>query len=153
PWARAADNAPSLPPALRLVTFDIGVDNDRFDDIANFILDAGPDMVLLQGVSCTADQRLIPKLKPTFATALVSATGCDGQALLSTRAGLAGGQVTTAARKPLMVWARFQWGGRAFVLSGVHLAGPLTPYEQAAEVQRVVSQLDQQGASHILAGN
>src|SRR5215467_12922994 len=34
PWARAADSAPGRPPALRLVTFDLGADNSRFDEVA-----------------------------------------------------------------------------------------------------------------------
>src|SRR5262249_46187958 len=29
PWARAAESAPGAPPALRLVTFDLGGENDR----------------------------------------------------------------------------------------------------------------------------
>ena len=153
PWGRAADRAPSAPPALRLVTFDIGAGNDRFDDIADFILTAGADVVLLQDVSCGAVDRLIPKLKPIFANAMVSAIDCDGQALLAKRPWVVGGQVTTAARKPLMVWARFQWEKQMFVLTGAHLASPLAPTEQAADVARLQSQLASQGASHIVAGN
>jgi endonuclease/exonuclease/phosphatase (EEP) superfamily protein YafD len=153
PWARAADRAPNAPPSLRLLTFDIGTDNDRFDEIADFILGAGADIVLLQGVSCSAADRLIPKLKPAFPNAFVSADGCAGQALLAKRPWAAGGQVITGARKPLMVWARIQWGNHAFVLTGVHLAGPLAPNEQAADVQRLLAHIGTQGASHIVAGD
>ena len=69
PWARAADNAPSLPPALRLVTFDLGQDNDRFDEIADFVIGTNADVVVLQEVSCRAVDQLIPKLKATYANA------------------------------------------------------------------------------------
>src|SRR5689334_6526158 len=83
PWARAADTAAGAAPALRLVTFDLGADNNRFDDIADFLLGAGADVVLLQDVSCSAADRLIPKLKTAFPTTFVSAETCAGQALLS----------------------------------------------------------------------
>ncbi len=153
PWARAGASAPNVPPALRLVTFDIGRGNERFDHVADFILGAHADVVLLQGVSCSASERLIPKLKPTYPNALVSATSCAGQALLAKRPWLAGGQVTTRARQPLLVWARLQWGNRVFTLTSVHLSGSLMPSEQAADIGRLQSHLQSQGAAHIVAGD
>jgi hypothetical protein len=152
PWARAADTATGAPPALRLVTFDLGADNDRLDEVADFVLASSADVVLLQDVSCTAADRLIPKLKPTFPTAFVSADTCAGQALLSKRPWLAGGRVITGARKPLLVWARLQWGNHTFTLTGVRLSDPLTPNEQAADVARLLAHLSSQGAAHVVAG-
>jgi endonuclease/exonuclease/phosphatase (EEP) superfamily protein YafD len=153
PWARAADNAPSIPPAMRLVTFDLGKDNDRFDAIADFIIGSGADVVLLQQVSCRAADQLIPKLKATYANATVSATNCDGQALLAKRPWVVGGQVTTRTRQPLLTWARFQWSNRLVTVTGVHFSDPSMPTEQAADVQRLQSHLESQGAAHIVAGN
>jgi endonuclease/exonuclease/phosphatase (EEP) superfamily protein YafD len=153
PWARAGDNAPNVPPALRLVTFDLGADNDRFDDIADFILGANADVVLLQHVSCTAADRLIPKLKAAYANALVTATSCNGQALMAKRPWVAGGQVTTRTRQPLLTWARFQIGNRVFTLTGVHLSGPLAPNDQAGDIQRLQAHVQSQGAAHIVAGD
>jgi endonuclease/exonuclease/phosphatase family metal-dependent hydrolase len=153
PWARAGDNAPNAPPALRLVTFDLGTDNSRYDDVADFLLGAHADIVLLQQVSCSAVERLIPKLRPAFPTALVEATSCDGQALMSKRPWVAGGQVTTRARRPLLVWARLQWGNRVFVLTGVHLSGPFAPNDQAGDIARLQAHLESQGAAHIVAGD
>jgi len=153
PWARAADNAPGLPPALRLVTFDLGKDNEHFDEIADFILGSKADIVLLQQVSCRAVDQLIPKLKATYSNAQVSANGCNGQALMAKRPWLAGGQVTTRGRQPLLVWARFQWANRLVTLTGVHLSGPLMPTEQAGDIQRLQAHLESQGAAHIVAGS
>jgi len=153
PWARAADTASGAPPALRLVTFDLGADNDRFDEVADFLLGASTDVVLLQDVSCTAADRLIPKLKTTFPTTFVSADTCAGQALLSKRPWLAGGQVITGARKPLLVWARLQSGNRTFTLTGARLSDPLAPDEQAADVARLIAHLASQGPAHVVAGN
>jgi endonuclease/exonuclease/phosphatase family metal-dependent hydrolase len=153
PWARAADSAPGVPPALRLVTFDLGADNEHFDAVADFLLGSGADVVLLQHVSCSAVDRLIPKLKAAYANALVSATSCNGQALLAKRPWVAGGQVTTRARQPLLTWARFQWGNRVFALTGVHLSGPLSPGEQAGDIERLQAHLQSQGAAHVVAGN
>jgi len=153
PWARAAESAPGAPPALRLVTFDLGGENDRLDEVADFLLGASADVVLLQGVSCTAADRLIPKLKATFPTAFVSAETCAGQALLSKRPWLAGGQVITGARKPLLAWARLQWGARTFTLTGVRLSDPLAPDDQAADVARLLTHLASQGPAHVVAGN
>jgi endonuclease/exonuclease/phosphatase (EEP) superfamily protein YafD len=153
PWARAADNAPNAPPALRLVTFDLGTDNSSFDDVADFILGAHADVVLLQQVSCSAAERLIPKLRPAFANALVSARSCAGQALMSKRPLIAGGEVTTKASQPLMVWARLQWGNHVFTLTGVHLAEPLAPNEQAGDIARLQAHMASQGSAHIVAGD
>jgi endonuclease/exonuclease/phosphatase (EEP) superfamily protein YafD len=153
PWARAADTAPTFPPALRLVTFDLGKDNGRFGDIADFILGTKADIVLLQQVSCRATEQLIPKLKATYTSALVSATDCDGQALMAKRPWLVGGQVTTRGRHPLLVWARFQWANRVFTLTGVHLSGAFMPTDQAADMQRLQAHLESQGAAHVVAGN
>ncbi|HLH89234.1 MAG TPA: endonuclease/exonuclease/phosphatase family protein [Xanthobacteraceae bacterium] len=153
PWARAGDTAPSLPPALRLVTFDLGADNSRFDDIADFLLNAHADVVLLQQVSCSAVERLIPKLRLAFPSTLVEASSCSGQALMSKRPWVAGGQITTRTRRPLVVWARLQLANRTFVLSGVHLSGPLTPNEQASDIARLQAHLESQGAAHIVAGD
>jgi endonuclease/exonuclease/phosphatase (EEP) superfamily protein YafD len=153
PWARAADNAPSVPPALRLVTFDLGKDNEHFDEIADFILGTNADIVLLQQVSCRANDQLIPKLKATYSNAFVSATGCDGQALMAKRPWVVGGQVTTRTRQPLLVWARFQWANRLFTLTGVNFSEPLMPTEQAADIQRLQAHLESQGAAHIVAGD
>jgi endonuclease/exonuclease/phosphatase (EEP) superfamily protein YafD len=153
PWARAASSAPSAPPALRLVTFDLGSSNERFDEIADFLLASSADIVLLQDVSCTAADRLIPKLKTTFPTTFVSAETCAGQALLSKRPWLAGGQVITGARKPLLVWARFQWANHMFTLTGVRLSDPLAPNQQAAELAPLLAHLSSQGAAHVVAGD
>src|SRR5262249_7048371 len=153
PWARAADSAPRLSPALRLVTFDLGAANDSLDEIADFILGANADVVLLQDVSCTAAHELIPKLKTTFPTALVSAENCAGQALLSKQPWLATGQVITGTRKPLLAWARLQVANHTFTLTGVRFSDPFAPNEQAADLGRLVAHLSSQGAAHIVAGD
>jgi endonuclease/exonuclease/phosphatase (EEP) superfamily protein YafD len=152
PWARAADSAPGRAPALRLVTFALGADNDRFDDIADFILGTGADIVLLQQVSCSANERLIPKLRAAYANAFVSADGCDGQALLAKRPWASVGQVITGARRPLLVTARFQWTNTVFTLTGARLSDPLAPTEQAADMARLRAHLATQGSAQIVAG-
>lgn len=151
PWARAAATTNAMP-ALRLVTFDLGAGNDRFDDIADFILGAKADIVLLQEVSCSAVDRLIPKLRPTYANAYVSADGCAGQAILAKRPWLSIGQTITPTRKPLTVSARFQWDRTTFTLTGVSFTGALSPNEQTVEMERLRATLATQGASQIVAG-
>src|SRR5215469_15940052 len=151
PWARAADRAGG-PPALRLVSLSLGGDDQGFDEVADFILGTGADIVLLQQVSCSASERLIPKLKPTFANAFVSADGCAGQALLAKRPWSAVGQTITAARKPLLVSASFRWDTAAFTLVGASLSGPLAPNAQAEEFARLRAQLASQGPAQIVAG-
>ena len=151
PWARAAASSP-VPPALRLVTFDLGPDNERFDEIADFILGAGADIVLLQQVSCSANDRLIPKLRQTYAHVFVSADGCAGQALLAKRPWSQVGQVITATEKPLLISAQFMWGNAVFTLSGVRFAPPSSPNAQALDMQRLRGQLAIQGPVQIVAG-
>jgi endonuclease/exonuclease/phosphatase (EEP) superfamily protein YafD len=151
PWARAADTAPNAAPALRLVSFNLSARNDRFDDIADFMLSSGADILLLQEVSCAAVDRLVPKLKAAYPHAFVSAESCFGQALLAKRPWLTGGQVITGARKPLFVWARFEWNSVAFDLTGVDLADPLAPNEQAADIERLLARANQ-GRAQVVAG-
>lgn len=151
PWARAAAST-SGPASLRLVTFDLGAGNERFDDIAEFILGAGADVVLLQEVSCGAADRLIPKLRPSYANVYVSAEGCAGQAVLAKRPWSALGQVITATAKPLVVSARLQWGNTGFVLSSVRLADPFAPVAQASDIERLRAHLATQGPMQIVAG-
>lgn len=151
PWARAAAST-SGPVALRLVTFDLGAGNERFDDIAAFILGADADVVLLQEVSCGAADRLIPKLRPSYANVYVSAEGCAGQAVLAKRPWSALGQVITATAKPLVVSARLQWGNTGFVLSSVRLADPFAPAAQAGDIERLRAHLATQGPMQIVAG-
>jgi endonuclease/exonuclease/phosphatase family metal-dependent hydrolase len=152
PWGRAADAAPNAPAALRLLTVALPPDGGRLDDVADFVLSAAADIVLLQDVSCTAVDRMIPKLRATYPNAFVSADGCAGQALLAKRPWAAVGQVITAARKPLLIWARFQWNSSAFNLTGVRLAGPLAPNQQAADLERLRAHLSTQGPAQIVAG-
>ncbi len=151
PWARAAATTPG-PPALRLVTFDLGAGNERFDRIADFILDAGADVVLLQQVSCTAADQLIPKLRQAYAHAFVSAEGCAGQALLAKRPWAQVGQVITGTEKPLLISAQFRWDNAAFTLTGLHFAPPGSPDTQALDMQRLRGQLAIQGPAQIVAG-
>jgi endonuclease/exonuclease/phosphatase (EEP) superfamily protein YafD len=152
PWARAADSAPNAPPALRLLTFDIGADNERFDDIADFILGSSADIVLLQDVSCSAADRLMPKLRAAYPNAFVPADSCAGQAMLAKRPWGEVGQSITATRKPLLVWARFQWGNRGFTLTGVRLADAIAPNEQAGDARRLLAHIETQGGAQIVAG-
>jgi endonuclease/exonuclease/phosphatase (EEP) superfamily protein YafD len=151
PWGRAAATT-NATPALRLLTFDIGTGNDRFDDIADFIIGANADIVLLQEVSCSANDRLIPKLRPTYANVYVSADGCAGQAILAKRPWLSIGQMITLTRKPLAVSARFQWDKTSFSLTGVSLTGALAPNQQAVEMTQLRASLQTQGAAQIVAG-
>jgi len=152
PWGRAADVAPNAPAALRLLTLALPSDSTRLDDIAGFVISSAADIVLLQDVSCSAADRMIPKLRATYPNAFVSADGCAGQALLAKRPWATVGQVITATRKPLLIWARFQWNSSAFNLTGVRLAGPLAPNEQAAELERLRLHLSTQGPAQIVAG-
>jgi endonuclease/exonuclease/phosphatase family metal-dependent hydrolase len=153
PWGRAADVTPGALPALRLLTLDLPPDSGRLDDIADFVLSSAADIVLLQDVSCSAADRLIPKLRPTYPNAFVPAEGCAGQALLAKRPWEAIGQVITGTHKPLLIWARFQWNSSAFNLTGVRFAGPLAPNEQAADLERLRQHMNTQGPAQIVAGN
>jgi endonuclease/exonuclease/phosphatase family metal-dependent hydrolase len=61
--------------------------------------------------------------------------------------------VITGRRKPLLVWARFQWNSSAFNLTGVGLAGALAPNDQAADLARLRVHMSTQGPTQIVAGN
>lgn len=139
PITRAGERDAGRTPTLRLLTFNVHVGNDRFDEIADYVLSSGADTVALQELSCSASDLLIPKLKRHYPHAFVSPGECFGIALLTKRPMLATGQVVVAPRqRPLLVWARFDWGGAPLAVTTAHLIPPLAPNDQASQVTRLI---------------
>jgi endonuclease/exonuclease/phosphatase (EEP) superfamily protein YafD len=154
PLARSAENDAGRKPSLRLLTFNLHIGNDRFDEIADYVVASGADIVTLQEVSCTATKQLIPKLKQSYPHAFVSAENCFGIALLAKRPLITSGQVIVAPRqRPLFVWARFDWGGTPIVVTTAHLAPPIAPNDQAAQITRLINHVTGFKEPQIVAGD
>jgi endonuclease/exonuclease/phosphatase (EEP) superfamily protein YafD len=154
PLARAAENDAGRTPALRLLTFNLLIGNNRFDEIADYVLSSGADIVALQEVSCTAALRLIPKLKGSYPHTFVSAENCFGIALLAKRPMTTSGQVMVAPQqRPMLVWARFDWGGAPIAVTTVHLIPPTAPNDQASQVTRLINHVGSLKDAQIVAGD
>lgn len=139
---------------LRILTFNMYIDNNRFDEIADYVTSSGADIVVLVEVSCAAAERLIPRLKPHYPHALVSADSCFGIALLSKRPIVTSGQVIVAPRqRPLFVWTRFDWDGIPVVVTGAHPIPPLAPNDQASQITRLINHVDGFKEAQIIAGD
>src|SRR5215510_1710826 len=99
PATRAGEQDAGRAPTLRLLTFNVHVGNNRFDEIADYVLSSGADTVALQELSCAASDELIPKLKRHYPHAFVSPGDCFGIALLTKRPMSMTGQVIVAPRQ------------------------------------------------------
>src|SRR5262245_56820473 len=140
PLSRAGDYDAGRTPTLRLLTFNIYVGNNRFDDIADYVLSSGADIVALQEGSCAAAERLIPKLKRSYPHVSGSGDNCFGNALLTKQPVMTSGQVTVGPRqRPLFVWARLEWNSTPIVVTAAHLVPPVRPNDQASEVTRLIN--------------
>jgi endonuclease/exonuclease/phosphatase (EEP) superfamily protein YafD len=155
PMARAGEHDAGRTPTLRLLTFNVHVGNDRFDEIADYVLSSDADAVALQELSCAAADKLIPKFKRHYPHAFVSPGNCFGIALLAKRPLLTTGQVVVAPRqRPLLVWARLDWGGTPMGVTTAHLIPPLAPNDQASQVSRLITHVASlKGGAQIVAGD
>ena len=154
PLARAGDHDSGRTSTLRFLTFNLHVDNNRFDEIADYVLSSRADIVTLQEVSCAAAEQLIPKLKPHYPHAFVSADNCFGIALLTKRPMTMSGQVVVAPRqRPLLVWARLDWGGTALAVTTAHPIPPLAPNDQASQITRLIMHVASLTGPQIVAGD
>lgn len=154
PIARAGEHDATRTPTLRLLTFNVHVGNNRFDEIADYILSSGADVVALQELSCAASEQLIPKLKRHYPHTFVSAGQCFGIALLAKRPMLATGQVVVAPRqRPLLVWARLDLGGAPLAVTAAHLIPPIAPNDQASQVTRLILHAGSLKGPQIVAGD
>ena len=154
PLSFAGGHEPERKSTLRILTFNLHVGNDRFDEIADYVLSSAADIVALQEVSCVAAERLIPKLKPHYPYALVSAGNCFGIALLTKRPMTTSGQLIVAPRqRPLFVWARLDWGGIPLAVTTAHLIPPMAPNDQANQVVRLINHVTGLKDTQIVAGD
>jgi endonuclease/exonuclease/phosphatase (EEP) superfamily protein YafD len=154
PMARAGEQESGRTATLRLLTFNVHVDNNRFDEIADYVVSSGADIVALQELSCAAAQQLIPKLKPHYPHAFVSAESCFGIALLTKRPMTQSGQFIVAPRqRPLFVWARLDWNGVALAVTTAHLVPPVAPNDQASQVTRLINHVTGLTGPRIVAGD
>jgi endonuclease/exonuclease/phosphatase (EEP) superfamily protein YafD len=154
PLGRAGEHDPERKSTLRLLTFNMHVGNDRFDEIADYVTASGADIVALQEVSCAAAERLIPKLRTQYPHAFVSAGNCFGIALLTKRPMTLTGQVIVAPRqRPLLVWATLDWNGVPLPVTTAHLIPPFAPDDQASQVTRLINYVARQSGPLIVAGD
>ncbi len=154
PLARAGEHDSGRSPTLRFLTFNLHVGNNRFDEIADYVLSSGADVVALQEVNCAAAEQLIPKLKLHYPHAFVSADNCFGIALLTKRPLTMSGQFVVAPRqRPLFVWARLDWGGTPLAVTTAHLIPPIAPNDQASQATRLINHVSGLTGPQIVAGD
>lgn len=151
----AADSAPQgTPRFLRLVTFNVWKRNTRLDDEVALLDATDADLVVLQEVTAKLRGRLRKLTKPRYPYLI----GDIGIVILSKIPVLASGQVDGAnadglARKPVLLWTRFDVEGFAFELIGVHPAFPFRPRDQVADTDALIQFVRSREGPLLVAGD
>jgi endonuclease/exonuclease/phosphatase (EEP) superfamily protein YafD len=139
---------------LRIVTFNLLVDNKRLDDIASFLNSSGADIAVLQEVTPRHRETLRALLKPKFPY-MTGNTDVVIFAKYPPRGGghINGEKVDGWARHPMLLWTTFDVDGFVFDLAGVHLAYPFNPLDQAADMPQLIDFARSRERPLIVAGD
>lgn len=143
--------APLMPPVkgepMTLVSFNLWT-SGRHADIAQFIEDEAPDVVVLQELRASHVAELLPRLKTTYRYQAVCA-GC-GIALLSK---LPLTSVDTSGTLPVVSAIWTSPNGKAYRIAGVHLPWPFMPQRQEREVDKLIATINGWSEPRIIAGD
>jgi endonuclease/exonuclease/phosphatase (EEP) superfamily protein YafD len=125
---------------LRVVTFNLSFRNPQIDRAAAFLEQTDADIVVIEEV--TSEQRTT--LLKFIGSRYPHAIGSTEIVILSKFPARATGNVNEAglpgwARRPMILWARFESNGVAFEVAGVHFAWPLDSLGQAADTTALIS--------------
>jgi endonuclease/exonuclease/phosphatase (EEP) superfamily protein YafD len=136
------------------VSLNVWSQNQRTDLIANFLLEANADIVVLAEIREQQRTRLLELLHSRYP----HVTGSRGVVLFSKRPPLASGHLIGPSidgwgRAPLIVWARFEREGMTFELAGAHLAWPFNPLDQVSDTDALIRFAKGRGVPLIVAGD
>lgn len=153
PLLYAAPSAPATTPALRVVTFNLWNGNRMLPDAAKFLIGTNADVIVLQEVLCAASDPLFEALRPAYPHIYRASERCFGQAILSKHPILKTGRRDYSYRAPLWIWAQIAWQGRTIQVTGIHLAHPTRPRDQAVNVNDLIGYMNATKLPHVIAGD
>lgn len=153
PLVHAATSATQTRPFLRLVTYNVNWENQRFADIAAFLTATDADVVVLQEVKCQNAAQLIAPLQSLYPHRFGAPDSCVGQALLSKQPFTAPKRFADHLGDTIMLSATFQRDGVDFELGGLHLAFPLRPDRQVVHMDQLIAELNGRPGPRIIAGD
>ncbi len=148
--------APATAPqgSLRITTFNVWGRNPSAAEAARFIQLTGADIVMMEEVEPRLRAALVAALAPAYPHAVSCPEANCRLLLLSKRAPVASGSSDRTANAPPMLWARFSNGeGRAFTVTGVHLARPTEADRQTQQIDFLVRRFSQSEGTQIVAGD
>lgn len=143
---QAPDGAPRL---LRVVTFNLEVDNTHLRKITDFLAKTKADVVLLQEFR----DRHTPLLK-TLARQFPYRADARGLAILSTHPIIKSGHVNRQGRPgALICWARIAVNGKQVELANVHVWLPFNPDLQRADLATLTAYVKSRTGPLIVGGD
>lgn len=149
----AAEAAPGSARLLRVATFNLWRGNERMDDVAKFLAEAGADVVVLQEVTRDHGSKLRQALGSRYPYGL----GETGLIILSKHPIIAEGRVDRPGYPPwislMLRWARLDVNGTIFELAGIHLARPFYPELQQQDIAVLTQFVQSRTLPLIVAGD
>lgn len=149
----AAEAAPGSARFLRVATFNLWRGNERMDDVAKFLAEAGADVVVLQEVTRDHGSKLRQALGSRYPYGL----GETGLIILSKHPIIAEGRVDRPGYPPwislMLRWARLDVNGTIFELAGIHLARPFYPELQQQDIAVLTQFVQSRTVPLIVAGD
>lgn len=149
----AAEAAPGSARFLRVATFNLWRGNERMDDVAKFLAEAGADVVVLQEVTRDHGSKLRQALGSRYPYGL----GETGLIILSKHPIIAEGRVDRPGYPPwislMLRWARLDVNGTIFELAGIHLARPFYPELQQQDIAVLTQFVQSRTLPLIVAGD
>lgn len=126
--------------AMKVISFNMWRGNQDLADIEKFLRDQGADVVLLQEVSGTHAEALLPALADLYPHQLSCAdTSHCGLALLSRTEWAEAHTVAGTMDNPALIWARFGTSDRPYRIAGLHHAWPFQAHAQAKHTDWLIA--------------
>lgn len=152
PLAYLPSSAPQA--SIRIATFNVWVGNKDLEGVLDFIKQSGADIVVLQEVDARLEAQLVPALLTIYPSVTSCARRNCGLVLLSKIPGLKAGYSDRTRHEPPLIWATFSSArGKAFTVTGLHLAYPFQPDWQVSQARFLGERFRNVTGTQILVGD
>lgn len=140
--------------SLRIATFNVWVGNRDPQSVIDFIKESEADIVVLQEVNARLEVQLVPALQQIYPWVTSCARRNCGLVLLSKLRPSETGYSDRKRHQPPLVWASFVAGsGKAYTITGLHLAFPFQPDWQVAQTKFLAQRFSNAAGAQILVGD
>jgi endonuclease/exonuclease/phosphatase (EEP) superfamily protein YafD len=153
PLLHAATSASESRPFLRLVTWNVNWENQRFTDITAFLGATDADVIVLQEVHCRSAGQLIGPLQALYPHRFGAPHSCVGQALLSKEPLTDIRRLADHLGNTMMLSGKIRRDGVDVEIGGLHLAFPLWPDRQVVHMDTLIAELNGRPGPRIIAGD